>query len=319
MSVSPGSPSAFPSDAPLASEVTAGPGGFPRLKRRLDDPWRGDLEARSLLLSEIEVNSRIPLASLPLVPLLAAGDAPEPWLQREFFDRGTLAHRIRAATWPTGGELLTIVSGLLAAADELERLGLSHGDPSPSNVFITNGGTVRLGDLASSRAAFAAGGVAKKPGSDRRTDRGRMLQWLLPLAQRCDEADPLVRMLTGALAESATEEMQVLRLRRFVEEREADAGPVLPAPEKPVLGPGTTPEPLLVAVVAGPAADDKGTYLAARHLAALTGRPVSDVRSEIRAGTAVFEALYPGAAAELVARFAELNVPARIRRAGAAG
>lgn len=319
MSASSGSPSAFPSDAPLASEVTVGPGGFPRLKRRLDDPWRGDLEARSLLVSEIEVNSRVPIASLALVPLLSAGDTPGPWLQRRFFEGGTLAHRIRAAAWPTGGELLTTVSWLLAAADELESLGLSHGHPSPSNVFITNGGTVRLGDLSSSRAAFAADGVAKKPASDGRTDRGRMLQWLLPLARRCDPADPLVRTLTSALAEGATEKMQTLRLRRFVEEREADASPVLPAPEKPVLGPATTPEPLLVSVVAGPATDDKGTYLAAKLLAALTGRPVPDVRSEIRAGTAVFESLYPGAAAELVARFAELNVPARIRRTGAAG
>ncbi len=201
---------AFTSDAPLSGEVTVGPGGFPRLKRRLDEPWRGDLRARHLLLAEIEANSRVPLASLPLVPLLSAGDAPEPWLMREFFERGTIAHRIRAAAWPSGGELLTIASWLVAAADELESLGLFHGDPSPSNVFITPEGTVRLGDLASSRAAFASGGVARRPGSDGRTDRGRMLRWLLPLARRCDETDPLVRTLVGALAGGATEEMQVL-------------------------------------------------------------------------------------------------------------
>jgi serine/threonine protein kinase len=309
--------SVFPSDAPLAGEVTVGPGGFPRLKRRLDEPWRGDLRARQLLLAEIEANSRVPLASLPLVPLLSAGDAPEPWLQREYFDRGTLAHRIRAAAWPTGGELLTIASWLLSAADALESLGLTHGDPSPSNVFITAEGAVRLGDLASSRAAFAAGGVARKPALDGRTDRGRMLRWLLPLARRCDESDPLVRTLVGALAGGATEEMQVLRLRRLVEEREAEAAPVSAAPARPSLAPAAPPKPLLVAVVTGPAPDDKGTYLAAKHLAALTGRPVPDLRAEIRAGTALFEALYPGAATELADRFAALNVPVRIRRAGA--
>jgi hypothetical protein len=298
--------------------VTVGPGGVSRLKRRLDGPWRGDPGARLLLLAEIGVNSRIPPASLPLVPLLSAGDAPEPWLQREFFGRGTLAHRIRAAAWPTGGELLTIAGWILAAGDALESLGLVHGDPSPSNFFITPEGTVRLGDLSSSRAAFAAGGVARKSGPDGRTDRGRMLRWLLPLARRCDETDPLVRTLIGALAESPTEEMQLLRLRRLAEEREADAAPVAAAPERPSLGPGAPPEPLLVAVVAGPAPDDKGTYLAAKHLAALTGRPVPELRSEIRVGAAVIEALYPGTATELLDQLAALKVPARISRTGAA-
>jgi serine/threonine protein kinase len=311
--------SAFPSDAPLASEVTVGPGGFPRLRRRLDEPWLGDLRARQLFLAEIEAHARIPLASVALVPLLSAGDAPEPWLQREFFDGGTLAHRIRAAAWPSGGELLTIASWLLAAADELESLGLVHGDPSPSNVVITAEGTVRLGDLASSRAAFAAGGLARKPGADGRTDRGRILEWLLALARRCDGADSLVIALTGALAGGATGEMQSLRLRRLVEERESEAAPVLPAPARPAVGPAAPPEPLLVAVVAGPAADGKGSYLAAKRLAALTGRPVPDLRAEIRAGTALFEAPYPGPAADLVDEFAALEVPARIRRAGSAG
>ena len=312
MSGSAGAPAAFPSDAPLASEITTGPGGFARLRRTLDAPWREDRRARQALAAEIEANSRIPLNSEALVPLLGAADAPDPWLMREFFERGTLAHRLRAAAWPGGGELLTLVSWMLAALDEIESLGLTHGDPSPANLFLTADGTVRLGDIRSARAAFAAGPVTRKPGSEVRTDRGRFLRWLAPLVGRCDPQDPLVVAFTGALAGGATEEMKILRLRRLIEEREADAGPVLSPPARPAVRPATPPEPVLVAVLAGPVLDEKASYLAAKHLSALSNRPVPDLREALRAGTATVDLLYPGPACDLIDRLVAFGVPARV-------
>jgi hypothetical protein len=312
-------PAAFPSDAPLASEITTGPGGVSRLRRTLDAPWREDRRARQALAAEIEANSRIPLDSGALVPLLGAGDAPEPWLMREFFEGGTLAHRLRAAAWPRGSELLTVVGWMLSALDEVESLGLTHGDPSPANLFLTTDGAVRLGDLRSARAAFAAAPVTRKPGSEVRTDRGRFLRWLVPLVGRCDPQDPLVAAFTGALAGGATEEVQIPRLRRLVEEREADAGPVLSAPARPAVRPAASPAPVLVAVVAGPVPDEKASYLAAKHLAALSNRPLPDLRAALRAGTATVDLLYPGPACDLVGQLVAMNVPARIRPAGASG
>ena len=146
----------FPSDIPTASEITTGPDGVLRLHRRLLGPWRQDRRARDVLLAEIEANARVPLNSETLVPLVDQGDVPEPWLARRFFECGTLAHRIRRTDWPQGDELLTIVATLLKAFEELDRLGLTHGDPAPCNVFLTPEGTVRLGDLCSARARFAA-------------------------------------------------------------------------------------------------------------------------------------------------------------------
>ncbi len=305
----------FPSDIPTASEITTGPDGALRLHRRLLGPWRQDRRARDVLLAEIEANARVPLSSETLVPLVDQGDVPEPWLARRFFECGTLAHRIRRTDWPQGDELLTIVATLLKAFEELDRLGLTHGDPAPCNVFLTPEGTVRLGDLCSARARFAAGPDHPDRSREAPSDRGRFLRWFARLTERCDQDDPLVRQVADALAGGATEKMKLLRLSRLAEERFSVAAPVRGIDPNRAAIAASGPESVAVSLVIGPVRDEKSSYLAAKLLSGLVGRPLAEVRARLREGTEVVESLYPDPARVLVDQLVVLNAPVRVMQA----
>lgn len=305
-------PRPFPSDAPLVSEITMAPDGRLLLGRRLDEPWRQDRHARQLFLAEIEAASRIPSDSIFLASLVAAEESPEPSLQREFSSIGTLGDRIRGRRTFTGAKLLTIAAGMLAALDEIERLGLVHGDPSPSNLLLTPRGDVQLADFLSSRAAFAGGFQVPGAEARRQRDRRSFVTWFSLLVSRLGAADDVGRSLREILGPGGLEELRFMRFRRFIESNIAGREPLDTVEDAPDAEPPAPLEPLPVSVVIGPATDERSVYLSAKYVAGLSGAPVSDVRRRIQAGTESIGARYPGEARALADRLAAFGISTRI-------
>jgi len=194
---------------------------------------------------------------------------------REFFERGTLAHRLRAAAWPDGGELLTLVSWMLAALDEIESLGLTHGiRPRRTSSSRPTDSPPRRHPLRPRR--FRGRSVTRKPGSEVRTDRGSSS------AGSCRSSAAATRRIPSSSPSRALSRGR----------HRGDEDPAAPPPDRGARGrrgtgpfragaaccpPGHPPEPVLVAVLAGPVLDEKASYLAAKHLSALSNRPVPDL------------------------------------------
>lgn len=300
------------SDAPLLADLVGLEDGRAGLKRRLDPVFASDSRIRDAFLSEIHALSRIPKGSPFLVPLVDASDGADPWLVREYSEEGTLETRLRQGPPLSGGELLTVLEGLLTGLEDLGRLGLAHGDPSPANLLLTLTGRVRLADPVSSRRAFAVR-LAEEEDPARR-DRERAVFWLEHLASLASAHDPLAAEMQRALS-TGFSEVRLVRARHLAENRSSAKRPVeRPAalPDRARLSP---PAPVAVAVSIGPIVEPRVAYQTARAVADATREPPTLVRRELESSAKVFESRWPDPARALVEACERLGAKVEVRAA----
>jgi serine/threonine protein kinase len=298
------------SDAPLVSELVSLPGGAPGLRRWIDVVFERDERVREAFVAEIRALVRIPRDSQHLVPAVDANDVGDPWIVREYSEDGTLADRILSGPRLSGGELLTAAEAVLAALDELTRLGLTHGDPSPSNVLLTRAGGARLADAASCRRAFAR---RFEPETDlAAADRARAAAWLAAAAAARPE-DALCVEVQKALA-AGSAEVALFALRRLAERRAASAQPI-GRPARREARPPTPPAgSVAVSFSLGPVSDPRVAYQIARAVCDLTHLPLGEVRPKISSRATVFPAALPDAQ-RLIDECARLRVRIEVRAA----
>jgi len=302
------------SDAPLLAELVGLADGQAGLRRRLDPEFASDPRIRDVFLAEIHALSRIGKSSLFLVPLVDASDGKDPWLVREYSEEGTLETRLRRGPPLTGGELLTVLDALLGGLEELSRLGLTHGDPSPSNLLLTLTGRLRLADASSCRRAFALG--LKEDEDPARGDRERAVFWLERLASASAASDPLAAELSRTLSTGFTE-VRLVRARNFAETRASAKRPLArAAPPDPAELPPPAPVPVLVSI--GPFSDARIAYQAARAVSEATGDPLANVRSELKSRVKVFETRWPHPARTIFDACERLGAKVEMRRASEA-
>jgi serine/threonine protein kinase len=304
------------SDAPLLAELVGLGDGRAGLKRRLDPVFATDSRIRDAFLAEIRALGRIATSSLFLVPLVDAEDEGDPWLVREYSEEGTVETRVRQGPPLSGGELLTILEALLSGLEELGRLGLAHGDPSPANLLVTMTGRVRLADAVSSRRAFAVRLAEEEDPAGR--DRERAMFWLARLASSAAAHDPLAAELRRALS-TGSSEVRLVRARRLAEDRASARRPL----ERPASGPEpirlTAPTPVAVVVSIGPLLDPRVAYQTARAVADATREPLASVRRELESTAKIFETRWPDPARAVVDLCARLGVTVDVRAAGSEG
>lgn len=303
------------SDAPLLAELVGLGDGRVGLKRRLDPVFASDPRMRDAFLSEIRALGRIAKSSPFLMPLVDAEDEGDAWLVREYSEEGTVETRLRRGPPLSGGELLTVLEALLSGLEELGRVGLAHGDPSPSNLLLTMTGRVRLADAVSSRRAFAVRLAEEDDPAGR--DRERAVFWLARLASAAAR-DPLAAELRRTLS-TGSSEVRLVRARRLAEDHSSARSPVeRPAavPEPVSLPP---PTPVAVFVSIGPLADPRVAYQTARVVADVTREPFASVRRELESSTKMIEMRWPDPARAVVDACARLGVKAGVRAAGLEG
>jgi hypothetical protein len=170
------------SDAPLVSQVVVDQAGETGLLRRIDPAFRPVPAAREAFLAEIQAGSAIPQGHDSLMPLLACDTGPDPFLIRSFSAQGSLSERLATGRPLSSEQCLHAVAFLATALDDLEGLGLRHGDPWPYNLIVTQNGELRLSDPRSSRRLIAAGPGGVSPQQESATDRDapvRILAYLL--------------------------------------------------------------------------------------------------------------------------------------------
>jgi serine/threonine protein kinase len=303
------------SDAPLASELVGLPDSRPGLRRSIDRLFAGDARVREAFAAEIRALVRIPQDSAHLVGVVDAEDVGEPWVVREYSEEGTLAERLREAPPLTGGELLTVAEAVLGALDELTRLGLTHGDPSPGNVLLTKTGGVKLADAASCRRAFAR---RLEPEAElAAADRERVAAWLGGAAATC-RGDALCLELQKALA-AGSADVALFAVRRLTEQRKASAGPIGRPSPRAAPSPSPPPEPVAVFVSLGPVRDPRLVYQTARVVAELTREPLASVRHELESSTKMIKTWWPDPARAVIDACSSLRVKVVVRAAGSEG
>ena len=276
----------LPSDAPLRNNLVKGPGDVPGLLRTLDAPWQTNVRARALFLREVEAARRAPAHPL-LVPCLASGVSPSPFLVREFGPLGTLADLLEGDHL-TLDHALPVATSVLDAVDALHRAGIAHGDPSLNNLLVTPAGGVRLADPASARLAFAQ--CVSTPGPpDFRADLKKFLLWFRTLVARFDSADPdLVRQIRSAAAERDVE--RACERIRVV----ADLFPPISLPPpaaNPLTGAAAIPVPVRLELM--PVRDPGAAYRIAKYLGGQRQIAVGDLRRDLTEGHVSIPTTWP--------------------------
>jgi len=292
--------SALVSEAPLTSELVEGDGKSLALLRRLDPAFAEDREVQAAFRRERDAALRLPHGHPHLVPALQSGDLPEAHLVREYSPHGTLLERLRAQPALGGAQLLTALGATLSALDELDRLGLWHGDPSPANLLLNGRGDARLADPVSARRHFAEGTASLEEMRER--DRARLCRWLSAAAATVLQSRPRdeqARELLGALRSGGTG-ARVDALRRLAAQPQARApldrgGP--PRAVRPV-----PPEPIRVLVQVGRIADPRAAYRVARLLGPELKRDMAELRRALGAAGLTVALSYPEPAASLAAK-----------------
>lgn len=301
------------SDAPLVAELVGLADGRAGLRRRLDPAFAADTQVREAFLAEIRSLSRISRSSPFLVPLVDARDEGDAWLVREYSEEGTLESRVRLGPPLSGGELLMVLDSLLSGLEELGRLGLSHGDPSPANLLLTMTGRVRLADAVSSRRAFSARFEKEEDPAAR--DRERAVYWLQRLACTAVADDSLVTELQRLLG-TGSPEVRLVRARGLAADQSSVRRPLSRPAAIPAPAPLPAPAPVAVVVSIGPLADARVAYQTARAVAAETHEPLASVRRELEASTKTFASRWPDPARAVVDLCARLGVAVEVRAAG---
>ncbi|MCC6871214.1 MAG: hypothetical protein IT351_02425, partial [Candidatus Fermentibacter sp.] len=264
----------WPSDAPLRSDLVLLPEGGKALLRRLDPDFARSQRARRLF--EFEIRTAAALVPLPaLAPITGFGAGEELWLLRPFLEPGSLEERL-AAGHLSGAELLTLAGRILAALNALHAAGVTHGDPSPSNVLLDAKGMVRLSDPCSCRRAFVEG-PALSPSFGRALDFSRLLSWVEAEASRIADLDgPRIR---EAVSQTGTVEDRIESLRRTVEG--ARDSPIrIPFPTREVV-PAATRSRVVLSV--GRLSDPGSCFRAATTLIPFSNSSVAELRDRLGA------------------------------------
>lgn len=304
--------SRMPSDAPLRSALVELPEGGTGLLRALDEPWTRDAAARRLFVAEIDRYGRAG-PSRGLLPLLASGETPEPWSVREHLPGATVRELLAGEAGLSEDQLLWVLDAALAGLDELHRLGLAHGDPSPRNLVLSEEGEPFLCDASSSRRLFAGGALLPSGDAARAADLGTLFAWARRAVRlSTTAADGELRL---ALDTPSSDEVRAAAVRRLVARRPRQPLPVDP----PALPAFDRPAAVPVVVAVGPIAEDRVRYVAAKALSTRAAKPVVELRASLATAALDVASTYPEPARTLVAELEGLGIaPVEIRRGGAA-
>ena len=154
------------------ARIASGPrAGAPVAVKRLIPTLAGDPARVWLLAREARLAQR--LRHPAIVEVIATGvEAGVPYLVMEYVDGCDLSRLVKACA--AGGFQVPVAFALHAAhavaealhhahaarGDDGQPLGIVHCDVSPSNVFVSRAGEVKLGDFGVARAARQAAGSA---------------------------------------------------------------------------------------------------------------------------------------------------------------
>jgi serine/threonine protein kinase len=90
-----------------------------------------------------------------VVPVLEVSDRPEgPYFVMPFFERGSLAHRIRPGQPMEAGAILDIARQVAGGLGFAHRHGIIHRDLKPANILLGAGGECCLADFGLARTMF---------------------------------------------------------------------------------------------------------------------------------------------------------------------
>lgn len=113
-------------------------------------------------LSRVRHDHVVRLHDVVPLPPAVPGGAPRLAMVMQVAEGGSLAQVVRERGHLTPGEVVTVLCPLATALHELHRLGIVHGDVSPSNVLFLDSGRPVLADLGLCRVT----GEADRSGSD---------------------------------------------------------------------------------------------------------------------------------------------------------
>jgi hypothetical protein len=122
--------------------VSDGPGGRPRVAKRIHLRSGGDDADRALSAARALIGARDPA----LVPVEEVGlEGDDLWIVSEL-DLGVPLRRLLSLTALTPGQAAAVIQSLFHGLDALRELGFTHGRLHAGNVHVGPEGKVRLGD-----------------------------------------------------------------------------------------------------------------------------------------------------------------------------
>ncbi len=291
----------WPSDLPMLSTRFVGPDGTNALHRRLHPDFEADRLALEAARHEIACATRLSGLVPQLARIYSSAREPLPWLAREWTARGPLSLRLRAASPPTGAELLGILATVLAALEGIEKAGLAHGDPTPGNILVRDDGSVCLTDVASARRSFAIGRLPQAAGESSSDDYERLAKWIGPLARRSAivHRDPLSTALSAVFDSNRSGREAGEAAKGLVENHRGQESPLASTASDP-LPKRRPPDAVAVTVSVGPVEDQRVGYRLSRRLSLVTGGDAAELRTLLQSDRFVIESVFPEPARSLL-------------------